>query len=89
MRATSIIRHCCFLYCLLGLSFLRVFAQTAQVTGTVADPTGSVMPAAKITATNIDTGVSRSSVTNDAGNYLITALLPGKYRIVAEAAGFK
>ena len=30
-----------------------------------------------------------TSVTNDAGNYLISALLPGRYRVIAEAPGFK
>jgi hypothetical protein len=64
-------------------------SQTAQLTGTVSDSTGSVMPSAKVVATNIETGVARDSVTNEAGNYLITALLPGRYRITAEATGFK
>jgi len=64
-------------------------SQTAQLTGTVTDPTGSVIPGAVVTATNIETGVPRNSVANQSGNYLITALLPGKYRVIAEAAGFK
>jgi len=77
--------------CLL-LSVLLVSAalgQTAQLTGTVADPSGALIAGAKVTATNVDTGVVRASVTNDAGNYLITALLPGRYRVASEAAGFK
>lgn len=64
-------------------------AQTAQMTGTVTDSTGAAVPAAQVTATNIDTGVARSTTTNDAGNYLITALFPGPYRITAAASGFK
>ena len=64
-------------------------AQTAQLTGTVSDPSGSSVPNAKVTATNFDTGVARASVRNEAGSYLITALLPGRYRIAAEAPGFK
>jgi hypothetical protein len=47
------------------------------------------VPGAKIIATNVDTGVARESLTNDAGNYLVTALLPGTYRVTAEASGFK
>jgi hypothetical protein len=66
-----------------------VFGQTAQLTGTVTDQSGSVIPAAKVVATNVDTGVARSSLTNDAGNYLITALLPGRYTVTSEATGFK
>jgi hypothetical protein len=65
------------------------FGQTAQITGTVTDPTGSVVPSAKVVATNMETGVARSSVTNEAGNYLITALLPGRYQVTSEASGFK
>jgi len=68
---------------------IGAYGQTAQLTGTVSDSSGSVVPAAKVVATNIETGVARDSTANEAGNYLITALLPGRYRIVAEAAGFK
>ncbi len=65
------------------------FAQTAQLTGTVTDASGAVVPNAKVTATETATGVARSSTTNASGNYLITALLPGNYQVIAEAAGFR
>src|SRR5437879_6125229 len=65
------------------------FSQTAQLTGTITDQTGSVVPGTKVVATNIDTGVARATVANDQGNYLVTALLPGSYRVTTEAAGFK
>ena len=55
------------------------FSQTAQLTGTITDQTGSVVPGTKVVATNIDTGVARASTANDQGNYLVTALLPGSY----------
>src|ERR1700680_953374 len=74
---------------LFGIFALRAFSQTAQLTGTVTDSTGSLVPGARVVATNIDTGVARESVTNDAGNYLITALLPGNYKVTAEKTGFK
>src|SRR5229473_2820548 len=74
---------------LLAILASNAFSQTAQLTGTVADPTGSVVPGAKVAATNIDTGVARATVANDRGNYLVTALLPGRYRVVTEASGFK
>lgn len=64
-------------------------AQTAQVTGTVSDPTGSVVLQAKVVVTNLDTGVSRESTTNERGNYIVTSLLPGRYQVTAEAPGFK
>jgi hypothetical protein len=65
------------------------FAQTAQLTGTVNDRSGAVVPNARVTATNVATGVARSATTNGSGNYLITALLPGNYQITTEAAGFR
>lgn len=72
-----------------GCLTLTAFSQTAQMTGTVIDPTGAAMPAATVTATNTDTGVSRLATTNEAGNYLITTLFPGPYMVTATAAGFK
>jgi hypothetical protein len=74
---------------LLGLWTATVFAQTAQMTGTITDQTGASVPNTTVTATNVNTGVARSSVTNASGNYLITALLPGVYRVTTQAAGFK
>src|SRR5712691_4683716 len=74
---------------LLGVLASSAFSQSAQLTGTVTDPTGSVVPGAKVVATNIDTGVARATVANDRGNYLVTTLLPGKYRVTTEASGFK
>jgi Carboxypeptidase regulatory-like domain len=74
---------------LLAIVSLSAFAQTAQLTGTVADKSGALVPGAKVTATNVATGVARSNVTNTSGNYLITALLPGDYKITTEAPGFK
>jgi hypothetical protein len=68
---------------------VSAFAQNAQLTGTVTDPTGAAVPRAEITATNVESGVSRSSVSNEAGNYLITTLFPGSYVVTVSAAGFK
>ncbi|HXB67265.1 MAG TPA: carboxypeptidase-like regulatory domain-containing protein [Candidatus Acidoferrales bacterium] len=77
------------LFALLGIFVISAFSQTAQLTGTVTDQSASVVPGTRVTATNTDTGVARSTVSNDRGNYLITALLPGTYRITTVAAGFK
>lgn len=73
---------------LAALSF-HASAQTAELTGTVTDASGAVVPTARVTATNIATGVPRATITNASGNYLITALLPGSYQITTEAVGFK
>jgi len=73
----------------IGLLAVTAWGQTAQITGTVTDATGAAVPNAQISATNTETGVSRPSVTNEAGNYLITALFPGPYQVTASAPGFK
>ena len=72
--------------------FLR-FALVAQgpgasITGDVRDPSGAVIALAKITARNTATNVARTTVTDAAGIFVISALQPGPYEIVAEAPGF-
>ena len=68
-----------------------VFAQTgnASVGGFVQDATRAFIPGVTITATNTQTGVVTSAVTNESGTYTILSLLPGTYRLTAELPGFK
>ncbi|MFY9911371.1 MAG: carboxypeptidase-like regulatory domain-containing protein [Candidatus Sulfotelmatobacter sp.] len=68
-----------------------LFAQTYQgrILGTVTDSSGAVVADAKITITNIATNVSRSIITNHAGEYVAPNLDPGTYAVAAEAPGFK
>jgi hypothetical protein len=61
---------------------------TGSITGIVTDATGAVVPGAKVTATNVDTGVSVGDVTNGAGIYSIRFLQIGKYKVQTEATGF-
>ncbi len=65
-------------------------AQTsdAELSGAVKDPSGAPVAGAKVTATNQDTGVSRSLTTDADGRYRFT-VLPGRYSLTAEANGFK
>ena len=59
------------------------------VNGTATDPSGAVMKGVAVTVTNVATGLTRSTVTNDVGGYSVTNLLPGHYSIRAEAPNFK
>ncbi|MBM3757210.1 MAG: TonB-dependent receptor, partial [Acidobacteria bacterium] len=86
-RSTAMKALCVF--AILAIFASAAFCQTAELTGTVTDPSGSVVPSAKVMATNLDTGVVRDTLTNERGNYIITSLLPGRYRFTAEATGFK
>jgi Carboxypeptidase regulatory-like domain len=62
---------------------------TGNINGTVTDPSGAVVPKANVTATNVDTGVSVSAVTNGDGMYSIRFLQIGKYQVRVEVPGFK
>lgn len=71
---------------------LAVSAQvtTATVLGSITDPGGAAVPAASVTARNIDTGLTRTVVTDDDGNYRIEFLPVGNYVVEVKAtSGFK
>jgi hypothetical protein len=67
------------------------FAQTplATVTGLATDPAGAAVTAASIALTNKNTGVQRTTRTNEAGAYSFPNLPPGAYTLTAEAPAFK
>lgn len=62
---------------------------TGSIAGIVTDPQGAVVPNANVTAINSATSVSRSTTTNDSGNYLIANLEAGSYSVKVKATGFK
>ena len=67
------------------------FAQrtTGTLRGQILDPSGAAVPNAQITATNVDTGVSVKILATSAGTYNFPSLIPGKYSVTVEGAGFK
>ena len=68
----------------------NVWAQaTAQISGTVRDQSGAVLPGVEVTATQADTGVSRSAITNETGSYILPNLAVGPYRLEAGLPGFR
>jgi hypothetical protein len=58
------------------------------INGTVTDPSGAVVPGAKVTATNDATSVSTHTVTGSVGTYSFTDLIPGTYTVRVEKDGF-
>ena len=62
---------------------------SAGITGTVTDPTGAVVPNARIDIVNDANSASDHTVTSSAGTYSFKGLLPGKYSVTVDAAGFK
>ena len=63
-------------------------AETAQITGTVYDPSGAAIPSATVTVRSVDTGSVREMTTSASGTYTATDLLPGEYQVGATAPGF-
>lgn len=84
-RAISVVA----LVCLLVSLTPRARAQSGSFSGTVTDNSGALVPNAKITATNVATGISRESETDESGTYRITNVSPGVYDVRVEHAGFK
>ena len=59
-----------------------VLAQTtATIVGTVTDSSGAVVPSVSITVTAKDTGLTRKATTNQSGNYVVTLLPVGQYKV--------
>lgn len=69
--------------------FAQSQAMNGQIEGTVLDQTGAAVKDARITTTNIETGASRTTETDQGGVYRFPLLPLGNYRITAEAANFK
>lgn len=74
---------------LCGASPLFSQAITAKVVGTVTDPSGAVIPGAKVTIRNQQTNQARIASTDAAGNYEFSFLPIGGYTLTVEAGGFQ
>jgi len=73
-----------------GLGCGMVWAQaTAQISGTVRDASGAVLPGADVTATQTETGLMRMTVTNETGSYALPNLPLGPYKLEVALPGFR
>jgi hypothetical protein len=88
-------RLCVFVACVVLIGSVmaeqRVEAQVvnAELSGSVVDQSGAVLPGATITASGTQTGVTRVVTTDERGRYVLLALPPGSYEIKVELQGFK
>src|SRR4051794_32300162 len=64
-------------------------AVNGTLLGTINDASGATVPNAKVTITETNTGVTRSTQTNESGNYVFPDVPPGLYTVAVELAGFK
>src|SRR5260370_29586502 len=70
---------------------LPAFSQlnSGSIAGGITDQSGAVIVGANVTIIDVERGVSRSLVTDSAGQYTAPSLTPGEYTVRAEAAGFQ
>src|SRR2546421_4383410 len=61
----------------------------ATITGTITDASGASVPGAQVSAGNLQNGLTVKSESNTQGHYVIPYLLPGRYKVQVEHAGFK
>jgi hypothetical protein len=62
---------------------------TAEISGTVRDRSGAVLPGAEITATQTETGVARNTISNETGSYVLPNLAVGPYKLEVSLPGFR
>src|SRR6266851_8420847 len=62
---------------------------TGQISGTVTDPSGAVVPKAQVTVLNANSGIKRITESNGDGYYVVPLLDPGNYVVTITAKGFE
>src|SRR5262245_61391220 len=77
--------------CLIFLNASVVLAQSGngQLGGLIQDSSKALIPGGTVTATNVETNVTLTTLSNDAGTYNFPVLQPGTYRVSADLSGFK
>jgi hypothetical protein len=90
LNFTRLLAHLVFAVIALSLlaSLLSAQVSTADIVGTVTDSSGAVISGVKVTATNLNTGLPYTTVSNASGDFIISQLQTGHYKITAEATGF-
>ncbi|HEX7773923.1 MAG TPA: carboxypeptidase-like regulatory domain-containing protein, partial [Pyrinomonadaceae bacterium] len=73
---------------LCGTAFGQGQGNTA-IRGSIKDPQGAVVAGANVTLTNPETNFTRTTTSNDSGQYAFEGLQPGVYNVEVEARGFK
>lgn len=67
---------------------LQAQVGTASLNGTVTDPSGAAVPSAEVVLESVTRKAARKTVTDSAGHYVFTSLLPDSYELVVTATGF-
>jgi hypothetical protein len=73
---------------LAGAGIVSAQTATGQISGTVKDPSGAVVPGATVTVNSEATGLTRAATTDQNGDYVFALLPPGTYSVSAGLQGF-
>jgi outer membrane receptor protein involved in Fe transport len=76
------------LACLFSVDVMAQDISTAQLNGTVHDPSGAVVPGAIISVEDVSKGFSRTTTSDGQGNYHVVLLPPGTYTVTVTSPGF-
>src|SRR5579884_508852 len=82
-------RVCSVVFLLSWCAYLAAQIVSGTILGRAMDESGAAVPKATITLTDPATGLERSAVSDDTGNFAFPQLPPGTYALSATAAGFK
>src|SRR5258706_6157734 len=85
------LRSMCLLFLLVLLTATSAISQAVNATlvGTITDASGAAVPKAQVLITETNTGINKTGMANESGNYIFPDLPPGKYSVTAEHPGFK
>jgi hypothetical protein len=89
MRFTTRTLGLSALMLLLVVSAHAQISSTSSLSGTVADPTGALVPSAEVTVRNLNTGAVFKTTTTESGAFTVPSLAAGEYALSVTAAGFK
>ncbi len=77
------------LACVATASSARAQQQLGAIQGVITYQTRALLPGVAVTVTNLNTGITRTTVSNAEGVYRVPSLDPGKYKVQAELQGFR
>src|SRR5262245_62954821 len=85
----AMLRHCVLL--IIAASSAALYAQglTGQISGTVRDQAGAVVPQARVELINEETSARRQAVSDASGSFVFTELYRGSYTLEVAANGFR
>jgi hypothetical protein len=88
---STIASTACVLLCFLFATCMvqaQGVGSSGEITGTVTDASGGVLPKATVNVVDTQTGLKRTAITNGAGQFRVVGLSPATYDVSAQMSGF-